>query len=128
LIVSTQPGAPRLEGLEAAAAHHSTSLDAPLEDATGDSVPLADMLGCEEAGLELVEDGFTVTAAVQQLSERDPKVLALRFFHGLTQSEIAKETGVSQQISRTLRQTIARLNELTQSTAVAAGEGTSGLR
>jgi RNA polymerase sigma-B factor len=109
-----------LEGLEAAAAHHSTSLDAPLDarldDPEGESVTLGETLGVEEGGFGRVEEGLTVAAALRQLSDHEQKVLALRFFEGMTQSEIAKETGFSQMhVSRTLRRTIERLNELTQS-------------
>ena len=61
------------------------------------------------------------------LSERDRRVLHLRFFEDRTQSEIAKQIGVSQmQISRILRGAIARLSELTLSEApVAGGEGSA---
>ena len=105
-----------LEGLEAAAAHHSTSLDAPLDDPEGETVTLGETLGAEEGGFGRVEEGLTVAAALRQLSDHEQKVLTLRFFEGMTQSEIAKETGFSQMhISRTLRRTIERLNELTQS-------------
>jgi RNA polymerase sigma-B factor len=118
-----------LEGLEAAAAHHSTSLDAPLEDHEGESVTLGETLGTEEGGFGSVEDGLTVAAALRQLSEHEQKVLALRFFDGMTQSEIAKETGYSQMhISRTLRRTIERLNELTQSSLAGAPPAARGQR
>ena len=51
---------------------------------------------------------------MQMLSEREQQVLQLRFFQDRTQSEIAKEIGVSQmQISRILRRAIATLNQLT---------------
>jgi RNA polymerase sigma-B factor len=51
---------------------------------------------------------------MQMLSERERQVLQLRFFQDRTQSEIAKEIGVSQmQISRILRRAIAALNQLT---------------
>lgn len=104
-----------LEGLEAAAAHHSSSLDLPRDDGDGESRTLADTLGQEDASLQLVEDVTTVTAAMQALSERERHVLRLRFFEDRTQSEIAKQIGVSQmQISRILRQAITTLNERTR--------------
>ena len=48
--------------------------------------------------------------AVKELPERERRVLYLRFFRGLTQSEIAKEVGVSQMhVSRILSQTLSFL-------------------
>ena len=68
----------------------------------------------EDAGFQLVEERTTIAAAMQTLSERERQVLQLRFFEDRTQSEIAKEIGVSQmQVSRILRRAIATLNELT---------------
>jgi RNA polymerase sigma-B factor len=103
-----------LEGLEAAAAEHSSSLDAPHDDGNGESGTLADTFGQPDARLQLVEDATTVAAAMQTLSERERQVLHLRFFEDRTQSEIAKQIGVSQmQISRILRRAIATLTERT---------------
>ena len=105
-----------LEGLEAAAAHHSSSLDAPHDDDDGESGTLIDTFGQDDAGLQLVEDATTVATAMQTLSERERRVPQLRFFEDSTQREIAEQLGVSQmQISRILRGAITRLNELTLS-------------
>jgi RNA polymerase sigma-B factor len=52
-----------LEGLEASAAHHSTSLEVPRERPDGESGALADTLGGNDAELELVENRATVRAA-----------------------------------------------------------------
>jgi RNA polymerase sigma-B factor len=104
-----------LDGLEAAAAHHSSSLDAPHDDSDGEPGTLADMFGQQDAGFQLIEDATTVATAMQTLSERERRVLQLRFFEDHTQSEIAKEIGVSQmQVSRILRRAIATLSELAQ--------------
>jgi RNA polymerase sigma-B factor len=103
-----------LEGLGAAAAHYSSSLDAPNDDGDGESGTLVDTFGQQDAGFQLVEERTTVATAMQMLSEREQQVLQLRFFQDRTQSEIAKEIGVSQmQISRILRRAIATLNQLT---------------
>ena len=94
-----------LEGLDAAAVHHSSSLDLSHDDdGDGESGTLADTLGHEDAGFQLVEDAATIATAMQMLSERERQVLQLRFFEDRTQSEIAQQIGVSQmQISRILR-------------------------
>jgi RNA polymerase sigma-B factor len=103
-----------VEALEAAAAHHSTSLDVPRDDGDGDTATLADSIGEVDAGFELTEVSLTINAAIRQLPARERHVLLLRFFEDRTQTEIAKEIGVSQmQVSRILRRALARLNGLT---------------
>ncbi len=102
-----------LEGLEAAAAHHSSSLDLPRDDSDGEPGTLIDTFGQEDTGFQRVEDLTTVASAMHTLSERERRILQLRFLEDRTQTEIANEMGVSQmQISRTLRRAIATLNEL----------------
>jgi RNA polymerase sigma-B factor len=103
------------DALEAAAAHHSTSLDTPRDDGDGQVGTLADAFGGEDARFELIEASVTISSAVRQLSERERRVLLLRFFEDRTQTEIAEEIGVSQmQVSRILRRAVARLGELTE--------------
>jgi RNA polymerase sigma-B factor len=104
-----------LDGLEAAEAHHSTSLDVRCDDEDGDSHSLGDFCAVEEAGFERVEARATVADALQQLSHREREVLRLRFFEERAQTEVAKEIGVSQmQVSRIQHRAIARLRELSQ--------------
>src|SRR5438270_11277569 len=58
-----------LDALETAAAHHSTSLDAPREErSTGESGALVDVFGEEDRRYELVDETVTISAAAQQLS------------------------------------------------------------
>ncbi len=60
--------------------------------------------------MELVDDWASLAPALQELSPRDRRVLYLRFFRGLTQSEIAEDIGVSQMhVSRILTNTLDRL-------------------
>jgi RNA polymerase sigma-B factor len=88
-------------------------LDAPREDGDEEVGTLADSLGVEDGRFELIEFGATIAPAARQLSERERRVLALRFLEDRTQSEIAEQIGVSQmQVSRILRQSVARLGEL----------------
>ena len=57
----------------------------------------------EELGLAAAEARATLAPLVSRLGERDRHVLRLRFFEGLTQSEIAADIGVTQmQVSRLL--------------------------
>jgi RNA polymerase sigma factor (sigma-70 family) len=85
--------------------------DRPFHQESG---TLADTLGQPDAILQLADDLTTVTAAMKTLSEREQRVLQLRFFEDRTQLEIAEQIGVSQmQISRILQRAIKTLNELT---------------
>src|SRR3989440_7734518 len=64
-----------LEALETAAAHHSTSLDAPREDGDEESGTLVDVFGEVDGRFELVEDTVTISGAARQLPARCRKVL-----------------------------------------------------
>jgi RNA polymerase sigma-B factor len=103
-----------VEALETAAAHHSTSLDAPRDDADGESGTLADAFGGPDERYEFVDARVTIAAAARSLSERERHVLALRFIEDMTQTQIAEAIGISQmQVSRILRRALGRLDELT---------------
>src|SRR5579884_2988262 len=107
-----------LDALETAAAHHSASLDAPREDGEEESGTLVDVFGEEDRRYELVDETVTISDAARQLSARERRVLALRFVHDMTQTQIASEIGVSQmQVSRILRRALGRLRELTETPA-----------
>lgn len=103
-----------IEGLEAAAAHHAGSLQQPHNEADGESRSLADVLAEDDPRFELIDASLTITSALRGLSEREQRVLQLRFYGELTQSEIGKRIGVSQmQVSRILRGALERLRETT---------------
>lgn len=107
-----------LEALDASHAHKPLSFEAPTEG-DDDSSRLGDSLGQIDSHFEMVEIGATIAAAAEQLSDREKRVLALRFIEDRTQTEIAKDIGVSQmQVSRILRSSLDRL-------AAASAEGTS---
>jgi RNA polymerase sigma-B factor len=98
-----------LEAMDAARAFSAASLDEPLRD-TGTTA--ADTLGDKDPSLELTEQWASVAPVVKALPERERRVLFLRFFKGMTQTEIAREIGVSQMhVSRILSQTLAKLRE-----------------
>lgn len=104
-----------LDALETAAAHHSASLDAPREDGEEESGTLVDVFGDDDPRYELVDETVTISVAARQLSARERRVLALRFVHDMTQTQIASEIGVSQmQVSRILRRALNQLRELTE--------------
>jgi RNA polymerase sigma-B factor len=58
---------------------------------------------------------------VRQLSDRDRRVLQLRFFDDCTQQEIAEEIGVTQtQVSRLLNRIFGELRDGLEGTSVAS--------
>jgi RNA polymerase sigma-B factor len=98
-----------LEGLESANASSAVSLDAP--DAGDDDSPaVADSLGATDEALEGVEYRESLKPLLEQLPPREKKILLLRFFGNMTQSQIAAELGISQMhVSRLLARTLAQL-------------------
>ncbi len=101
-----------LEALEAAAAYHAGSLDAPRPTGPGEETgeTLADSLGTFESGFERAEERATLEPLLACISERERTVLRLRFAEGMTQAEIGARIGVSQmQVSRLIRQALNRL-------------------
>jgi RNA polymerase sigma-B factor len=104
-----------LDALETSRAHHASSLDAPYDDGEGESGAMVDSFGGDDPRLRLADERVTVGAAARHLPSREREVLALRFVHDLTQTQIADRIGVSQmQVSRILRRATARLAELVQ--------------
>ena len=107
-----------LDALETASAHHTVSLDTPREDGDGESGTLADAFGETDTRFEFVEASVSIESAAQHLSERERRVLELRFVEDLTQTQIAELIGVSQmQVSRILRRALSQLRELTEGAA-----------
>ena len=101
-----------LEGLEIAQAYNFTSLDAPLDSEDGGSTSFADQLGQEDEHLENLEYRASLAPEMAKLPEREQMIVYLRFFKGLTQSEIADRLGISQMhVSRLLNRTLGQLRE-----------------
>lgn len=99
-----------LEAVEAAQAYQSVPLSTPVGD--DDGVTLADMVGSNDPDLEAVEDRAALPALISQLPEREQRILTMRFYGNMTQSQIAESTGVSQMhVSRLLRASLDRLRE-----------------
>lgn len=94
--------------IEAGRSYHATSLEAAQE---GDGLPgLLDRLGYEDPALAGVEHRDLVRHLLVQLPEREQRILLLRYYSNLTQSQISAELGVSQMhVSRLLARSFARL-------------------
>jgi RNA polymerase sigma-B factor len=98
-----------LEGLESANAYSAVSLDAP-DSGDDESPAVADTLGVQDESLEGVEYRESLKPLLEKLPPREKRILLLRFFGNMTQSQIAAELGISQMhVSRLLARTLAQL-------------------
>jgi RNA polymerase sigma-B factor len=96
-----------LEAIDATQAYSTASLDAPSGDQGRSPI---DRVGESDPSLEFVERWTAIAPAIKDLPDRERRVLYLRFFSGMTQSEIAGDLGVSQMhVSRILSHTLERL-------------------
>ena len=100
-----------LEGLESANAYSTVSLDAP-DSGDEDAPAVAESLGMLDDALEGVEYRESLKPLLERLPPREKKILMLRFFGNMTQSQIATELGISQMhVSRLLARTLTQLRE-----------------
>jgi RNA polymerase sigma-B factor len=90
---------------------HSHSLDAPLygdEDRTS----LADLLGQEDPQVEHTLDMESVLAHWNDLPKREQRILTMRFYGNMTQTEIGERLGISQMhVSRLLARALGYLRD-----------------
>jgi RNA polymerase sigma-B factor len=98
-----------LEGMDTIHAYSASSLDAPADE---EGVPAMDKLGSEDDTLELLEGWASLAPALRGLTERERRIVYLRFFRGMTQTQIAVELGISQMhVSRLLARTLRTLRQ-----------------
>ncbi|MPZ63377.1 MAG: SigB/SigF/SigG family RNA polymerase sigma factor [Propionibacteriales bacterium] len=98
-----------LEGLESANAYNTLSLDAP-DNGESERQTMVESLAADDEALEGVEYRESLKPLLTALAPREKLILMLRFFHGMTQSQIAQEVGISQMhVSRILSRTLAQL-------------------
>ena len=96
------------EAIEVAQLYHPVSLSAPAGPDT--DLDIADPLGDVDPGMEAVDNRESVKPLLASLPERERRILTMRFFGEMTQSQIAAELGISQMhVSRLLAQTLQRL-------------------
>lgn len=97
-----------IEGLQGAKAYRCLSLDDP----GSGTASLGQIIGSLDHALALIDDRESLRPLLAQLPCQDRTILALRFFHQLTQTQIAEQVGISQmQVSRVIRHTLAFLHE-----------------
>jgi RNA polymerase sigma-B factor len=105
-------GLPLDEVIEAMAADGCftpASLDRPVDSLDG-AATLGDLLGDPDLSQPAAEARAILAPVVPQLTERDRRILYLRFFEERTQEQIGEEIGVTQmQVSRLLRRILRDL-------------------
>lgn len=99
------------EAMETGEAYNFVSLDRAMSSSEEEnSFSLMEYIGREDKVLQGTEDRTSIAEAISVLSNREQKIVYLRFFKGLTQTEIAESLGISQMhVSRLLRRTLDSL-------------------
>ena len=99
-----------MEGIESANAYSTLSLDAGDSNDEGSGASMLESLGMDDVALAHVEIRESIKPLIEALPAREKRILLLRFFRGMTQSQIAEEIGVSQMhVSRLLNRTLEEL-------------------
>ena len=78
----------------------------------GEELDPLESIGTEEHQYDVSEDRAVLAPGFRVLDERERKILHLRFFEGLTQSQIAQQVGISQMhVSRLIRRSLEKIRE-----------------
>jgi RNA polymerase sigma-B factor len=98
-----------LEGLDGARAYSAVSLQTLVGNGE-DGTELGDLFGVEDQELALAEFRASLGPALHALGPREQKIVVMRFFGNLTQTQIAERIGISQMhVSRLLARSLATL-------------------
>jgi RNA polymerase sigma-B factor len=98
-----------VEALDASEAYRTASLDRPVGHEP-DGASLGELIGADDPGYELAVNREVLRGLVEELGERDRQILSMRFFDGMTQSQIGEKLGVSQmQVSRLITKILTTL-------------------
>jgi RNA polymerase sigma-B factor len=99
-----------LEALESGRAYSSLSLSGGASFDDDEAVDPMEVLGSEERQYEISEDWAVIAPGLRALDDRERQILHLRFFQGLTQSQIAQHVGISQMhVSRLIRRSLEKI-------------------
>jgi RNA polymerase sigma-B factor len=101
-----------LEALESSRAYTSLSLSAGTTGDDDEDLDPLESLGSEEPQYEISEDWAAIEPGLRALDNREKAILHLRFFNGLTQSQIAQQVGISQMhVSRLIRRALQKIRD-----------------
>ena len=99
-----------IRAMEAIAA--PVSLYEPVYSENGDSIYLMDQLSDTSSGDERWLESIALKEAMKKLSERERKIINMRYYKNKTQMEIASEIGISQaQVSRLEKAALERIRK-----------------
>ena len=88
------------------------SLYEPVYSDSGESVCVMDQIGDTKNTDEHWLEQIALGEAMARLSDREKRILSLRFYRGRTQMEVAREIGISQaQVSRLEKNAISRIKK-----------------
>lgn len=95
-----------LDALEARHAYATDTIDGGDDGVSS----VASSLGLDDPAFEAFDDRETLRPLIEELSDRERRIIQLRFFDHMTQTQIAEELGISQMhVSRLLARALARL-------------------
>ena len=101
-----------LEALESGRAYSSLSLSSGGTQEDGEELDPLESIGTEEHQYDVSEDRAVLAPGFRVLDERERMILHLRFFEGLTQSQIAQQVGISQMhVSRLIRRSLEKMRD-----------------
>ena len=104
-----------VEAIESGRAYSSVSIYSGGTNDEDESMELLDCLGIEEGAYEIFEQRRMLAPAMEQLDPRERLILHLRFFEGMTQTQVAARIGISQMhVSRLIRKSIETLRQQMQ--------------
>jgi RNA polymerase sigma-B factor len=99
-----------LEALESGRAYSSLSLSTGGGGDSDEELDPLESIGEEEHEYEVSEDRAVLAPGFRALDDRERRILHLRFFEGLTQSQIAQQVGISQMhVSRLIRRSLEKI-------------------
>jgi RNA polymerase sigma-B factor len=101
-----------VEALESGRAYSSISIFSGGTNEDDESLELLDCLGQDEQAYDIFEQRRVLAPAMERLDPRERLILHLRFFEGMTQTQVAARIGISQMhVSRLIRKSIDNLRE-----------------
>ncbi|MFN3647961.1 MAG: SigB/SigF/SigG family RNA polymerase sigma factor [Armatimonadota bacterium] len=101
-----------LQAIELGSAYETVSLDSHLDPDGEPGLTLSDSLGAEDADLDQIDAYDDLNQALELLDPREKMILYLRFFHDLSQTEVAKRLNISQMhVSRLQNRALKRLRQ-----------------
>lgn len=99
-----------LEALETGRAYSPLSLSVGSSGDDDDELDPLEALGSDDHEYEVSEDRAVLEPGMRILDPRERMILNLRFYEGLTQSQIAQQVGISQMhVSRLIRRALEKV-------------------